>query len=96
MVISLTTNERRILLSSGSITYVINKLEKKDYLFREQFSEDSRITYAKITPRGTDLVNGIFPDHWERIKDIMGILTIEEKVAAALLLKKLGTSLRKL
>ncbi|ARI78854.1 MarR family winged helix-turn-helix transcriptional regulator [Halobacillus mangrovi] len=81
----------KILLASGSITYVVDKLEKKEYLERIPCPEDRRITYAAITEKGRDLLHGIFPDHWKQIEAITSGLTDEEKVEAIELLKKLGT-----
>lgn len=39
----------KILLASGSITYVVDKLEKKGFLERVACPNDRRVTYAAIT-----------------------------------------------
>ncbi|BAM46466.1 MAG: MarR family transcriptional regulator [Amphibacillus sp.] len=80
----------KILLASGSITYVVDKLEKKQYLKRTQCAEDRRITFASITDKGKELLNEIFPTHWEQIENITAGLSEEEKLVAIELLKKLG------
>ncbi|ASF37952.1 MarR family transcriptional regulator [Halobacillus halophilus] len=80
----------KILLASGSITYVVDKLEKKEYLERIPCPNDRRITFASITEKGREFLNDIFPDHWKQIERITGGLTDEEKVQAIELLKKLG------
>ncbi|MCA1012923.1 MarR family winged helix-turn-helix transcriptional regulator [Halobacillus halophilus] len=80
----------KILLASGSITYVVDKLEKKEYLERVPCPNDRRITFASITEKGREFLNEIFPDHWKQIERITGGLTDEEKVQAIELLKKLG------
>lgn len=80
----------KILLASGSITYVVDKLEKKEFIQRVPSASDRRITYAAITEKGEELLNEIFPDHWKQIESITSGLTEEEKVQAILLLKKLG------
>ncbi|SEB18239.1 MarR family transcriptional regulator, 2-MHQ and catechol-resistance regulon repressor [Thalassobacillus cyri] len=80
----------KILLASGSITYVVDKLEKKAYLERIPCPNDRRITYASITPKGEEMLNKIFPDHWKQIKQITNGLSEEEKIQAIELLKKLG------
>lgn len=80
----------KILLASGSITYVVDKLEKKEYIRRVPSASDRRITYAAITEKGEALLNEIFPDHWKQIESITDGLTEEEKVQAIQLLKKLG------
>ncbi|CDQ21517.1 MarR family transcriptional regulator, 2-MHQ and catechol-resistance regulon repressor [Halobacillus karajensis] len=81
----------KILLASGSITYVVDKLEKKEYLKRVPCPNDRRITFASITDKGRELLNDIFPDHWKQIEAIMDGLSEEEKKDAIELLKKLGT-----
>ncbi|SFG06358.1 MarR family transcriptional regulator, 2-MHQ and catechol-resistance regulon repressor [Halobacillus alkaliphilus] len=80
----------KILLASGSITYVVDKLEKKEYLERIPCPNDRRITFASITEKGREFLNDIFPDHWKQIERITDGLTDEEKVQAIELLKKLG------
>ncbi|GEM04036.1 HTH-type transcriptional regulator MhqR [Halolactibacillus miurensis] len=80
----------KILLASGSITYVVDKLEKKGLVKRTQSEKDRRVTYASITDAGVALLNDIFPDHWKQIEHITDGLTEEEKRQAITLLKKLG------
>lgn len=81
----------KILLASGSITYVVDKLEQKEYLTRVPCQEDRRVTFASITDKGRDLLESIFPDHWKQIEKITAGLSADEKEAAIELLKKLGT-----
>ncbi|MCJ0930398.1 MarR family transcriptional regulator [Virgibacillus halodenitrificans] len=87
---------QKILLTSGSITYVINKLERKEYLYRQPCPNDRRVTYAVIAEKGKNLLDRIFPEHWGRIDELMSVLNEEEKATAIDLLKRLGTSIRKL
>lgn len=80
----------KILVTSGSITYNIDKLEKKGLLKRVPCSEDRRVTYAEITDAGRELFDKIFPRHVASIHDLMHGLDKEEKGQAIDLLKKLG------
>lgn len=80
----------KILVTSGSITYNIDKLEKKGLLKRVPCSEDRRVTYAEITDAGRELFDEIFPRHVASIHDLMGGLNKVEKKQAIELLKKLG------
>ncbi|WP_027964877.1 MarR family winged helix-turn-helix transcriptional regulator [Halalkalibacillus halophilus] len=80
----------RILLTSGSITYVVNNLEKKGFLTRNPSDTDRRVTYAEITSKGRELLNKIFPEHWKAIERILSGLDEEEKIQAIELIKKLG------
>ncbi|WP_404457544.1 MarR family winged helix-turn-helix transcriptional regulator [Oceanobacillus kapialis] len=80
----------KILLSSGSITYVVNKLERKGYLKRKPNAHDKRVTFAVIEPKGYELLSRIFPGHWDKIKQLMTVLDENEKEVAIDILKKLG------
>ncbi|WP_340026304.1 MarR family transcriptional regulator [Paenibacillus sp. FSL K6-1096] len=80
----------KILVTSGSITYNIDKLEKRGLLRRVPCEDDRRVTYAEITEAGRELFDDIFPQHVDFIHSLMGGLDSEEKAQAMLLLKKLG------
>jgi MarR family 2-MHQ and catechol resistance regulon transcriptional repressor len=80
----------KILITSGSITYNIDKLEKKHLLKRVPCKEDRRVIYAEITTAGNELFDRIFPDHAADIHSIMKSLSLQEKQDSIELLKKLG------
>ena len=80
----------RVLVTSGSVTPVADKLEQRGLIQRRISSEDRRVCYAELTEAGRALVAGIFPDHAEVIRDAMGGLTLEEKRIATALLRRLG------
>lgn len=80
----------KVLISSSSITYVVDKLQGKSYLERKPCPRDRRIIYASITDEGKALMDQIFPKHRADLSDICGGLTIEEKETVITLLKKLG------
>lgn len=86
----------KILLASGSITYVVDKLEKRGLVNRINCAQDRRITYAEISEEGRTLMDEIFPLHEENLHNLMSSLTAEEKDLAIELLKKLGLSLKDL
>jgi MarR family transcriptional regulator, 2-MHQ and catechol-resistance regulon repressor len=80
----------KILITSGSITYNIDKLEKKNLIKRVPCKEDRRVIYAEITTAGNELFDRIFPDHAANIHSLMKTLSLKEQQDAAELLKKLG------
>jgi MarR family transcriptional regulator, 2-MHQ and catechol-resistance regulon repressor len=80
----------KILLASGSITYVVDKLEQKGMLKRIACPKDRRVTYAQITEDGKNFIQDIFPEHAEQIDKLMSTLTETEKMEAIDLLKKVG------
>ncbi|WP_332649607.1 MarR family winged helix-turn-helix transcriptional regulator [Lysinibacillus sp. 54212] len=86
----------KILLASGSITYVVDKLEKRGYLSRVSCPNDRRVTYAEITQAGTQFMDEIFPRHEKHLHELMNVMTSEEKDTAIELLKKLGLSIKDL
>ena len=77
-------------MSSGNITYVVDKLQNKDLLFRRASKEDRRVIYAELTEKGRNLFTQIFPGHHQVIIDAMEGLEPAEKADAIRLLKKLG------
>lgn len=87
---------QKILLRSGSMTYVVNQLQKKGFLQRNFCEKDRRITYIAITDKGTELVESIFPKHVEKIERLMSGLTAKEQEDAIALIKRLGLSVKDL
>ena len=80
----------KILLASGSITYVVDKLEQKGLLRRIACPNDRRVTYAQITEQGKAFIEEIFPEHAKQIDTLMSSLSESEKTTAIDLLKKVG------
>jgi MarR family 2-MHQ and catechol resistance regulon transcriptional repressor len=80
----------RILITSGSITYNIDKLEKKEYIKRVPCKEDRRVIYAEITEVGNEFFSRIFPQHAATIHALLKAVSPEEKQMAIELIKKLG------
>lgn len=82
--------QRKILVSSGGITYLIDRLEKKGLVERQRCETDRRAWYAALTPRGEALMREIFPEHAKCMARALSGLDEEEKAMATRLLKKLG------
>lgn len=80
----------KILITSGSMTYNIDKLEKKKLLIRIPCSKDRRVVYAELTSAGKDLFDQIFPQHMTSIHNMMSGLTTGQKLEVIELLKILG------
>ena len=80
----------KILIASGSITYVVDKLEKKGLVVRNPCSADRRVIYAEITESGHKLMQEIFPLHEKFLNEQMSDLSNEEKNFLIHLLKKIG------
>jgi MarR family 2-MHQ and catechol resistance regulon transcriptional repressor len=81
---------RRILTSGGNLTLVVDNLEKRGLVKRQQQNPDKRFVLATITPAGRTLIAKIFPDHSRRIAEIMGRLNSAEQQQLGDLCRKLG------
>ncbi|MEX0893188.1 MAG: MarR family transcriptional regulator [Gemmatimonadota bacterium] len=84
--------QRKVLVSSGGITYLVDRLVRQGLVERRPCPEDRRARYAALTGEGTALIERIFPDHARAMQRAMAGLAMEEKRAAAALVRTLGRS----
>jgi MarR family 2-MHQ and catechol resistance regulon transcriptional repressor len=81
--------QRRILVSSGGITYLVDRLEKRGLAERRDCPGDRRARLVGLTGAGEELVRRIFPEHAAVIRDALAGLKREEKRQAIRLLHSL-------
>lgn len=84
--------QRRILVSSGGVTYLVDRLEKKGLVERRECPGDRRARYAALTEAGEELIGRIFPAHAACIESLMSPLSEEEQRTAVELLRRVGLS----
>ncbi len=82
--------QRKVLISSGGITYVVDRLEQKGLVERQPSPNDRRARFAALTRSGKALMRKIFPEHAGHMKDVLSGLNVKEQRAATELLRKLG------
>lgn len=82
--------QKKILVTSGGVTYLVDRLAAKGLVERRRCDRDRRAYYAALTPAGEELIREIFPAHAEAIRNAMAGLSEEEKDAAIALLRTLG------
>lgn len=80
----------KVLVTSGTMTYNVDKLERKGLVRRIPCAEDRRVVNADLTGAGRELLDRIFPQHARGIGKIMQGLTPEQQEQAIALLKLLG------
>ncbi|WP_159881041.1 MarR family winged helix-turn-helix transcriptional regulator [Paenibacillus puerhi] len=80
----------KVLMTSGNITYVVDKLVSKELVIRKPCPDDRRVSFAEITERGVSFLSQAFPEHREAIAGAVSGLTPDEQRQAIDLLKKLG------
>ncbi len=83
-----------ILLTSGSMTYVIDKLEKRGWIARRACGEDRRVTYIDLTEEGRSVIEPVFQEHAAFLRDLFVGLDAGEQETATRLLRRLGLHIR--
>lgn len=83
--------QRKILVSSGGITYLVDRLEKRGLVERHPSPDDRRAVYAAMTAAGEAFFREIFPRHAAGLAESLSPLDPEEQTELRRLLKKLGT-----
>jgi MarR family 2-MHQ and catechol resistance regulon transcriptional repressor len=82
--------QRKILVSSGGVTYLVDRLEERALVRRVPSEQDRRARYAELTDEGVALMQRIFPEHAARITEVAAALEPAEQVEVTRLLKQLG------
>ncbi|NOT08666.1 MAG: MarR family transcriptional regulator [Gemmatimonadales bacterium] len=82
--------QRRILVSSGGITFLVDRLAKRGFVVRQECPEDRRAKYVSLTKEGARVIRELFPSHARMLAQAMRGLSAEEQQEATGLLKTLG------
>lgn len=82
--------QRKILVSSGGVTYLVDRLEADGLVERRPCETDRRARYAALTRKGEQLMKKIFPGHAAALERAVAGLSATEKKTAIGLLRKLG------
>ncbi|MGJ9385192.1 MarR family winged helix-turn-helix transcriptional regulator [Salipaludibacillus sp. CF4.18] len=90
------TISEKLMIPSGSITYVVNKLEQKKLVKKEQELNNRRYWKVTLTEKGEALINEVFPQHVETIGENLSSLNDEQKEQLAELLKIVGLTAKEL
>ncbi len=82
--------QKRILVSSGGITFLVDRLVAKGLVERRTCESDRRARYAALTPKGEELVRDIFPAHAAVISRAMAGIPTEDQQHVADMLRDVG------
>ena len=85
---------RKILVSSGSITAAVDRLEREGLVERRASPTDRRSRIAHLTEKGTSLIRRLFAEHARDMEQAFSCLDRQEKDALAALLAKLAARAR--
>jgi MarR family 2-MHQ and catechol resistance regulon transcriptional repressor len=81
---------RKVLLSSGSITAAVDRLEARGLLKRIVDPNDLRSRIVELTSDGSELAERAFARHAIDMEETMAVLRPREREDLVRLLKKLG------
>lgn len=84
----------RVLLTSGSMTYVLDQLEDRALIARQADPDDLRIQQVALTTEGRRLVETVFPEHAHHVQALMADLSVSDKETLFRLLHRLYDSAR--
>ncbi|HYW06093.1 MAG TPA: MarR family transcriptional regulator [Longimicrobium sp.] len=82
--------QEKVLVTSGAITYVVDRLAAKGLVERRECDSDRRVRYVALTPAGDEFIRDVFNEHARAIARALGGLAPEEQAAATCLLRVLG------
>lgn len=80
----------KMLRSGGSVTTLLDTLERKGLVRRERSEEDRRVSLVYLTASGGRLIRRVFPHHVRNVVRSLSPLTAAEQTELARLCKKLG------
>jgi MarR family 2-MHQ and catechol resistance regulon transcriptional repressor len=80
----------KILKSSGNMTLVIDNLEKRGLVRREQRRDDRRCTDIHLTGEGEALVEEVLRPHVAGVAGVFAVLSPEEQNQLGALCRRLG------
>jgi MarR family transcriptional regulator, 2-MHQ and catechol-resistance regulon repressor len=80
----------KVLLSSGSMTAAVDRLERSGYVERAAMSTDRRACIVHLTEEGSKLIRRVFAEHERDMERVFSLLDKSERKVLANLLRKLG------
>ncbi|MDQ0269065.1 MarR family winged helix-turn-helix transcriptional regulator [Cytobacillus purgationiresistens] len=80
----------QVHLTSGSMTYVIDRLQEKGLLTRSDCREDRRVVHVKISDKGALLMKEIVPDYQNFIREMFKEVSQQEQRELISILAKIG------
>jgi len=83
----------RTLITKGTLTGVVDRLEEKGLVRREAATHDRRCTLAILTARGARLFERVFPMHIAALKERLGTFPADRRRRAVELLREIRGAL---
>ncbi|MGB7189732.1 MAG: MarR family transcriptional regulator [Acidobacteriaceae bacterium] len=81
----------KVLLTSGSMTAAIDRLERRGWVARRNDPADRRSRIVRLMPEGRKTIQALFRSHQRDMERAAAALTRSERAELIALLRKLGT-----
>jgi MarR family 2-MHQ and catechol resistance regulon transcriptional repressor len=82
---------KKVMLTSGSITSAVDRLEAKGFVTRQAHDTDRRARIVHLTKEGRELITHVYADHAADMERLaFASLTSTERMEIIRLLKKIG------
>lgn len=82
------------MLTTGGVTFRLDRLEEAGLIQRVRSTEDRRVVYAELTDEGRELIDAAITDHLDNERELLHELTDSESAQLGQLLRKLERSVR--
>jgi len=80
----------KVLLTSGSMTAAIDRLERRGWVMRGDDPQDRRSRIVRLTPEGRKTIQALFRTHERDMEQAASKLSHNERAELMRLLRKLG------
>ena len=88
----INTIGEKVLLTSGSMTAAVDRLQKQDYVNRVRDPDDGRCFQIHLTNEGERVIHQAYGKHKKNLEKVAAVLTGRERSELVRLLKKIGTN----
>jgi MarR family 2-MHQ and catechol resistance regulon transcriptional repressor len=80
----------KVMLTSGSMTAALDRLERRGLIDRKEDSEDRRVRCVRLTKAGLDLIRSAFEDHQRAMERAVSSVGKKDREVLIDLLRQLG------
>jgi DNA-binding MarR family transcriptional regulator len=84
---------RKLLVTSGNLTGIIDRLERETLVLREPDASDRRVVRICLTAKGKEVVARLIPEHVKQIESVFNRIPNKDLRQLRVLLGKLRTVL---
>lgn len=86
----INTIGEKVLLSSGSMTAAVDRLQNQGHVTREKDPNDGRCFLVRLTESGQTVIQQAYQRHTKNLERVADVLTDQERSQLVRLLKKIG------